>query len=432
MRILYILPFVPWTLRVRSNNLIPRLARRHQIHLLCLSGSAKEDARARPLHGLCQEVRCIRHRKSRAFLQCAVALATPVPLRIAYFASAGMRVAVRQAIAEFSPDVIYVERWRALQYVPADVQVPVLCDPTDSMLLYNRRLMRIGSWWERVVGFEEYLKFLRHEAKLAGRASVVVFCSRVDLECVRKSAPATRYVLVPNGVDCETFFPKQPHEEEPGTIVFTGNFGYGPNRHAVRFFLEEILPLVRQQIPSAKLIAVGNGASRYLATDSRSNPGLEVVDLVPELRPYIARATVAVAPITVGAGVSNKLLEAFATGTPVVATRLACGDMLVQDGEHLLLADKPSVFVEKVIQVLRDPDLRARLVSRARRLVEEHYDWRIVYRSMEQAMADLVPGRIAAEEQFLSSGAGASPMRTGSQSCLGRRKARRIKNLREG
>lgn len=400
MRILYILPFVPWHVRVRSYNLIPRLARRHQIHLLCLSGSAEEDARARPLHGLCQEVRCIRHRKSRAFLQCVVALATPVPLRIAYFASPGMRAAVRHAIAEFSPDVIYVERWRALQYVPADIQLPVLCDPTDSMLLYNRRLMRTGSWWERVVGFEEYLKFLRHEAKLAGRASVVVFCSRVDLECVQKNAPAARYALVPNGVDCETFFPKQPQEEERNTIVFASNFGYGPNQHAVRFFLKRIFPLIRQQIPNTSFIAVGKGAVQHLEKESRTLAGLQVVDFVPDLRHYIAKAAVVVAPITVGAGVSNKLGEAFASGTPVVATRLACGDLPVQDGEHLLLADEPQVFADRVIRLLRDQELRGRLAVQARKLVEEQYDWEIVYRSMERLMLDLVRGQTVPQEHI--------------------------------
>lgn len=405
MRILYIVPFVPWPVRVRSYNLIPRLARRHEIYLLCLSGSPEEDERAGPLHAFCLKIRCVRHSRPRAFLQCALALATPVPLRMAYFDSARMQDAVRRAVAEFSPDVIYVERWRALQYVPVEIQVPVLCDPTDSMLLYNERLMRTGCWWERPLGLEEYLKFLRYETRLASRASAVVFCSRVDLECVRQRAPAARYVQVPNGVDCKRFFPKQPHEEEPDTIVFAGNFGYGPNRHAVRFFRQEIFALVRRQIPSAKFIAVGNGASRYLQTVARSTPGFEVVDFVPELRPYIARATVAVAPITVGVGVSNKLTEAFATGTPVVATRLACGDMPVNHREHLLIANKPSAFAERVVCLLRDPDLRARLARRARRLVEEHYDWEIVYRSMEQAMVDLARGTVSAEKQFASASA---------------------------
>ena len=405
MRILYILPFVPGPLRVRSNNLIPRLAREHEIYLLCLSGSAQEDTRAQLLQGYCRQIRLVRHRMSRAFWQCALAFATPVPLRMAYFASPGMRRAALQAAAEFLPDLIYVERWRTLQYVPADVQVPVVCDPTDSMLLYNQRLMRTGSWWESVVGFEESLKFRTYEGKLAGRADTVIFCSRVDLECVQKLAPCARYAVVANGVDCKAFFRKQPQEEEPNTIVFTGNFAYRPNRHAVRFFLETIFPLIRRQIPNAKFMTVGGSAARYLKKNVRSTPGLEVVDFVPDLRPYIAKAGVAVAPITVGAGVSNKLGEAFATGTPVVATSLACGDLLVQDGEHLLLADEPQAFAEKVIHLLRNPELCSALATRARKLVEEQYDWEIVYRSVEQVMLDLVRGRAVAEEHVVASGA---------------------------
>lgn len=401
MRILYVLPFVPWHIRVRSYNLIPRLAKEHEIYLLCLSSSSEEDARAELLQKYCQQVRLVRHSKSRAFRQCALALATPVPLRMAYFASPDMQKSVKRAVAEFSPDIIYLERWRALQYIPSDISVPVVCDPTDSMLLYNQRLMRTGCWWERLVGLEESLKFRTYEGELARRADTVIFCSRVDLECVRKIAPTARYALVPNAVDREMFFPKHLQEEEPNTIVFTGNFGYRPNRHAVQFFLKEIFPLVRKEVPNARFVAVGSRAALYLRRDAQNIPGLEVVDFVPELRTYVAKAAVAVAPITVGAGVSNKLGEAFATGTAVVATSLACGDMPVRDGEHLLLADEPVAFAGKVVHLLRNPDLRLQLVSRARKLVEEYYDWSTAYRLMEQVMLDLVQAEVTADEQLI-------------------------------
>ena len=401
MRILYILPFVPWHIRVRSFNLIPRLAADHDIYLLCLSGSPEEDARAEPLRKHCRHVEIVRRHKSRAILQCAIALPTPLPLRIAYFASRDMRERVSRALAEFVPDVIYVERWRALQYVPTAAVVPVVCDPTDSMLLYNRRLMRTGAWWERLVGLEESLKFRNYEGKLARRSDAVIFCSRVDLECVKSSAPEAHYAIVPNAVDREVFYPKQPQEEKPNTIVFTGNFGYRPNRHAVHFFLNEIFPHIRKEVPDATFMAVGSKAMQYLAQASRDIAGLEVFDFVPDLRAYIAKASVAVAPITVGAGVSNKLGEAFATGTAVVATTLACGDMRVRDGEHLLLADDPKVFADRVVQLLCSPELRLQLINNALRLVEEYYDWRSVYRLLEQEMLSLVDRKRSARKQLV-------------------------------
>jgi len=391
MRILYIVPFVPWPLRVRSFNLIPRLAERHEIYLVCLAGSAEEEARASLLSKFCRKVCCVRHHKTKAMLQCAAALATPRPLRMAYFSSSKMQKAVRNAVAEFSPDVIYIERWRALDYVPPIIGVPILCDPTDSMLLYNQRLMRTGRWWERLVAWEEYLKFRRYEPTLARRADTVVFCSRIDQECVQQYASEVRYASVPNGVDCKQYFQKSPHEEEPNTLVCTGNLGYAPNRHAARFLLDKILPLVRRQIPTVKLIMAGRGCQSYLGREAVNTPGLEVADFVPDLRPFIARATVAVAPITVGAGVCNKVLEAFSTGTPVVATRLACGDLPVRDGVHLLLADQAGAFAEKVVCLLRDADLRTTLSHEGRCLVEEQYDWDVVHLALERALLNLPP-----------------------------------------
>jgi glycosyltransferase involved in cell wall biosynthesis len=389
MRILYLLPFVPWHIRVRSFNLIPRLAKDHEIYLVCLSGSPEEDARAEPLRKYCSHLAVVRHRRSRAVLQCALALATPLPLRIAYFSSKPMQQSVLRALSEFAPDIIYVERWRALQYLPTDRSVPVVCDPTDSMLLYNQRLMHTGLWWERVVGWEEALKFRSYEGKLAESVDAVVFCSRVDLECVRRVAPAANYAIVANGVDRKVFHLKDPSEEEPNAIVFTGNFAYRPNRHAVDFFLNEIFPLIRKEIPDAMFLAVGSRATRYLGKEAQSIPGFKVVDFVPDLRSYIAKASVAVAPITVGAGVSNKLGEAFATGTAVVATSLACGDMGVRNGEHLLVADDAGAFAERVVYLLRNPHIRRELAERASLLVAEHYDWKAVYRTMEQVMLNL-------------------------------------------
>jgi hypothetical protein len=89
--------------------------------------------------------------------------------------------AVEAAIRQARPDVIYVERWRALQYVPSDCGIPVVCDPTDSMALYNSRLMRAGRPWERVIAAEEYTKFRSYEARLVRQVATTVFCSRLDL-----------------------------------------------------------------------------------------------------------------------------------------------------------------------------------------------------------------------------------------------------------
>jgi glycosyltransferase involved in cell wall biosynthesis len=316
---------------------------------------------------------------------CAAALPTRTPLRIAYCKSKKAKEAVQGVYEEFRPDVVYVERWRALQFVPEVRSAPVVCDPTDSMTLFNRRLMKGGAPWERLLALEEHRKFMRYEGNLARGASVCVFCSRVDMECVKEQAPEVQYELVPNGVDCEKLFFKEESEEEPGRVVFTGSFKYGPNRHAAKYFLEEIFPRVRKDVPEAKFVAVGNGAAKVL-TEYRGRAGFEAVDFVPDLRPYLAKAAVAVAPLTVGAGVSNKLAEGFAVGTAVVSTPLACGDLPVTNGQELLIAEGAAEFARQVVRLLRDAGLRRQLAFHARVLAEQQYDWEIVSKKMEMVL----------------------------------------------
>jgi len=391
MRILYILPFVPWSIRVRSYNLIPRLARRHEIDLVCLSSSPSDILKLNGMRNSCATVQCATHSKKRALFQVAKAFATPIPLRMAYASSVEMEKMVSNVIQSNPPDLIYVERWRGLQYVPCDCRIPILCDPTDNMVLYNRRLMSSGSWWERILGAEEYVKFLRYEPAVARRATLTIYCSRVDRDCLLARHPELSCEIIPNGVDCKRFFYKNQGDAEPATIIFTGNFGYRPNVHAAVYFLEKVFPVIQRSCGEAKFLAVGNGAKtklkKYLGA-----PAIELIDFVPELRPYFARATVAVAPITVGVGVSNKVLEAFSVGTPVVATPFACGDLPVRDGEHLYLASNPGLFAQRVLELLYDSSLRTRMAEQGRLLIEKNYDWEVVVDKLQRLMYQLAEG----------------------------------------
>jgi len=396
MRILVILPFVPWSVRVRSSNLIPRLARSHIIDLICLASSEHDLSRLNGIRAFCATTNCTMHSKTRALFQVAKALLTPVPLRMAYASSPAMEARVRSLIESSRPDLIYVERWRGLQYVPLDCGIPVLCDPTDSMILYNKRLILRGSWWERMLGIEEYVKFLRYEPALARRATRTIFCSRLDRDCLLEMDANLACEIVPNGVDCNRFSRKRDEEAEPATIIFTGNFRYRPNLHAAEFFLGRVLPAVKRECPKVVLLLVGNGAKDRLRKYN-SVPGVELIDFVPDLRPYLARATIAIAPITVGVGVSNKVLEAFSVGTPVVATALACGDLPVQDGKHLYLANDPGLFRERVLNLLRDASMRARMADEARSLVEKGYDWEVVAAKLELVMHQTVEGNASSD-----------------------------------
>lgn len=385
MRILYVVPFTPWPIRVRSYNLLPHLAARHIVDLVCVVRNREDSQHVRDWERYCASVRTASYGTSGAVARAVSSLATRTPMRIAFARSIPMRLAVEDAIRMNRPDVIYVERWRALQYVPADCGIPIVCDPTDSMALYNKRLMGTGRWWERIVGSVEYLKFLHYEGALADRVSAVIFCSQRDLEFVRNLAPDARFEKLANGVDLRSFARKTSGQEKENVIFFSGNFDYAPNRHAATFFVDNVLPLIEQSIPAATFLLVGNSASKFFGSTVRGPRAIEIRDFVPKLQPYLASATVAVAPILVGAGVSNKIMEAFSVGTPVVATRMACGDLPLRHGEQLLIADTAEEFAASVVALLKDADLRQRLSTSACALLPK-YDWEVVSRHLEEIL----------------------------------------------
>jgi glycosyltransferase involved in cell wall biosynthesis len=390
MRILYILPFVPCPVKVRSYNLVPRLAKHHDIDLVCLTRRAEDDISLRELEPYCASVRTAKYKVGSSFVHSLMSVPTPKPMRIAWVQSAAMNRQVEEAIQSARPDVIYVERWRALQYVPKLCGIPVVCDPTDSMTLYNRRLSLSGSIWTRPLAWFEYEKFRKFEAAAASEVAATTFCSRIDIEALRREAPSVRIVQIPNGVSLQTFHPKAVGEERAGRIVMTGNFGYGPNRQAVTFFLLRVFPLVRASVSGAHLIVVGRDASRYMQSKHPNAKSVAVYDSVPDVQPYLASATVAIAPILVGAGVSNKIMEASAVGTSVVATSIACGDLPVNDGEHLFVADDAQRFADRVIQLLTNDKTRGRLIAAAQQLARTRYDWDRVSLQMEELLFDVV------------------------------------------
>ena len=389
MRILYVVPFVPWPVRVRSYNLIPRLAKRHTIDLVSLARSEQEVARLDAIRPYCASIRTGNFGAAAGVWNAAKALLSPVPLRLAYVASESMKAAVKTAIDAHRPDVIYVERWRALQYVPGDTGVPIVCDPTDSMALYNRRLMSTGKTWEKIVGLVEYLKFKHYEPRLTRRVSAAVFCSKIDIDFVRSLGHSHNATQIVNGVDCASFRRKSPAEEGPDELFFSGNFTYRPNQHAVAFFLKQVFPRIQQQVPGVRFTVVGNAAKDFLSGALPQVTGVDAHNFVPSLRPFLARATVAVAPMTVGTGVSNKVLEAFSVGTSLVSTSLACGDLPVAHGQELLIANRPESFADSVVSLLRSPEQRAKLANAGADLVSRQYDWEVVAAQMEALLVSV-------------------------------------------
>jgi glycosyltransferase involved in cell wall biosynthesis len=175
-----------------------------------------------------------------------------------------------------------------------------------------------------------------------------------------------------NGVDLEYFLP-MPRSGSSRSIIFTGTMDYFPNVDAVCFFAREILPKIRSQVPDAEFMIVGSRPAAAVLRLSRL-PGVRVSGAVRDVRTYLGEAGVAVAPVRISQGIQNKILEALATGLPVVATSAASAGLADTGGLPLSIADDPKHFSDQVIESLQRP-LSASQVGACRQRLAQDYDW---------------------------------------------------------
>jgi glycosyltransferase involved in cell wall biosynthesis len=174
-------------------------------------------------------------------------------------------------------------------------------------------------------------------------------------------------------------------EPEPDTLVFTGVMKYLPNSDGIRWFLAEVLPLVRESVPGVRLLVVGADPPPDLRR--MASGGVTLTGRVGDVRPYVDRAAVSIVPLRMGGGTRLKIVEAFAMKKPVVSTTVGAEGIDVADGESILLADEPRAFADAVVRLLRDGRLREKLVRNAYALMMDRYEWSVIGGILEEGYA---------------------------------------------
>jgi len=287
---------------------------------------------------------------------------------------------IQREALRHSIDVIQLEYTPLAQYARRfDRIVCALFEHDVYFQSIARALPFMRSPLERTRARFEYLRALRFETRSLAPCDEIQVCTEENRRYLASFIPK----LAPHidsglraGIDVSQYdFPGGPRE--PFTMLFLGSFRHVPNQIAISWFTREVLPLVLERIPQAKLIIAGSDpppphAIPYL-------PGaIELAGFVEDIRPLFSRCALFVCPIRSGSGIRVKLLEAFASGIPVVSTRIGAEGLARQDGEFCALADDPRAFADHVIGLLNDPARAIALAARARRHVESEWDMRAV------------------------------------------------------
>lgn len=378
--------------RLRAWHLLRALSREHTLHLV--AGWQDDSPASVPpeLAALCASVDPIPWRWHQPGGTGAVgglkALLSTTPRSILETPNAPFTDALAARLAD-GPDLLLgMELGVDPHLPPLPESLPCVLDQVEVSGMESAYTSATG-WKERAARGLTLAKGVRHWRRRLRRYTALTAVSEPEAEAVRRvvgdGGPPT--LVVPNGVAVSQY-PPPAAEPVSGCMIYNGALSYGPNRDAVLWFVEAVLPRIAQAVPDAHLVVTGraDGAPDGL----KAHPRVRLTGFLDDLRPTLAQAALAVVPLRSGGGTRLKILEAWAAGVPVVATRVGAAGLDARDGAELLLADTPDALADACIALLGDSSARQSLARAGRALAETRYDWDAIGADLSRRLTELV------------------------------------------
>ena len=361
--------------KIRSFHLLRHLSARYEIHLGAFVDDPDDWQYRDALQPYCASIKLLPLHSRRAKVTSLSGLLTGEALTLPYYRSCELAtwakeladagkvtrgLAYSSAMAQFMPACL---ARRVIDMVDVDSEKWTQYAPTQAWPLswvYAREGRKLAEW----------------EARVAEDFDATLLVSRDEAALMQQRAPRARNKIsaFENGVDAEYFSPERdypnPYPSDVQGVVFTGAMDYWPNIDAVKWFAERIFPAVREAVPTAQFTIVGSRPGEAVQALA-SQPGVVVTGGVPDVRPWLAHAACAVAPLRIARGVQNKVLEAMAMARPIVASAQAAEGIRAEAGRDFILAHAEADFAHAVVAQLQT----ASSVAHARDCILAHYDW---------------------------------------------------------
>ena len=376
MKLLVLLSRVPYPLekgdKLRAYHLVTRLARKHEVYLFCLSDGPTDPAHVEHLRQHCRHIEVVRIERWRIVLKLLSAIFSRLPFQVAYFHHGKAQRRIDSVIGSFKPDHVLCQLVRTTEYVRNRHALPKTLDYMDTLSKGMERRTENAPFHLRPLLRAETRRLIRYENLMFDLFDHTVIISTQDRDYIYHP-DRDRMAVVPNGVDTTHFSPM--HQEPRYDLLFTGNMNYPPNIDSVLYLVEKVLPLVRHVRPETSLLISGVDPTPAVRDLARTDPLIEVTGWVRDIRSSYASARIFVAPMQIGTGLQNKLLEAMAMRIPCVTSTLANNAVGAVPGGSILIGNTPEDYAAHILHLLGAPDERERLAEEGLRFVREHFDW---------------------------------------------------------
>jgi glycosyltransferase involved in cell wall biosynthesis len=377
MKILWIYPELPFPLTsgfLRGFHLLRLLGQRHAVTFLSLTNQKRVPPETIP--GLKPYAeRLMIFNKCDAPQTCGLLPVFGRRLRESWstrWVVKQMETAVHDLLKQEVFDLVLFHGREALPILD-NVEVPIVVECGDTNCTRILLQMHRARLWLRPRLYSHYLRARRLEERLARKTPYRFFISTRDRENLL--GPSDRSAIVPQGVDYD-YWKRSLPPSGGNCIVFTGVMSYSPNADAAMFLLDSILPLVRRVFSELEVLIVGRDPLPELVSMAQHHPDVTVTGAVDDIRPYLERADVFVAPLRFASGVQNKVLEAMSMEVPVVTTPVVAAGLCVDDVEpQLVIGKNAEEIAAGIVRLLAHTEERARLSTAGRRFVEVHCSW---------------------------------------------------------
>jgi glycosyltransferase involved in cell wall biosynthesis len=316
----------------------------------------------------------------------ALGLINGTPLTMARYNQPAMRNKITELTTKNHYDIVFFNNLHSTHYLDLfPDSLKIVDTQNNDITVFSRWASKQRNPTMKAFGYLQAHLAKRFLSRQLPLIDIVYACSDKEQKELKVFCPNSTVTTAPNGVDLE-YFSFQNRQRDPNMLLFTGDMRWLPNEDGLEYFLKEILPLIKQQRPSTKVVLAGKHPSKALQRLGGEN--VEFTGFVEDLRDYMNKAAVFIVPLRIGGGTRLKVIEAMAMKIPMVSTSIGCEGIDCIDEEHLLIRDTPQNFADGVCQLLNNPGQSALLTEKGYTLAKSKYDWVAITEKMTQQLED--------------------------------------------
>lgn len=374
MKIAVVLTRIPFPLmkgdKLRAYYQIKELAKQHEVYLFCLNYKDEEKKAKEELLKYCKAVHIERLNIFSSLLRVCLSIFTFLPFQTAYYNSKRAKKNFKSFVKKNKIEICYFQFVRLAPFVKK-INTKKVLDFQDTLSMNMKRRADNSGLLEKILFTIEAKRLARYESKMFNIFDALTIITQADRELLQSPRKNEVYII-PNGV-AETYFTYPQPKEKPFDILFSGAMSYAPNIDAAEYLIKEIMPLVWEKKPNVKIVIAGGGSPSWL--EKLANERIIMPGWVEDMKEYYSQTKLFIAPMRIGTGLQNKLLEAMAMNVPCVTSSLANQALRAKDKEEILIANNAREYADYIIKMLDNKELSQNIAQAGKDYVFNEYSW---------------------------------------------------------